>query len=88
MVAGWWSVEETHPQLLLPQLSLQLGDLRLQLLLLALPPLFALSDGSVHLDPELCSQTILTLCPGGMQRQGELTYMQNYFLFPLAALSV
>lgn len=63
-------MQETHPQLLLPQLSLQLGDVRLQLLLLVLPPLFALSDGGVHLDPELRPQTILALGPGGVRAAG------------------
>lgn len=87
MVAGGF-VKETHLRLLRAQFTLQLRDLRLQLLLSALPPLFALGNCSIHLYPELCSETILTLCPGGMQQQGELTYMQNYYLFPLAALCV
>lgn len=49
----------------LGQLTLQLRDLSLQLLLSCLPSLFTLSDSSVHLYPELCSELILTLCPAG-----------------------
>ncbi|TNN69354.1 hypothetical protein EYF80_020355 [Liparis tanakae] len=56
-------------RLQLVQLSLQLGDVGLQLLLFVLPPLLALGHGGVHLDPELRSEAVLALRPGGVRRE-------------------
>lgn len=53
----------------LVQLTLQLTHLGLHLLLPVLPSLFALCNCSVHLYPELCSETILALCPEGMHQE-------------------
>lgn len=58
-----------HLCLQLSQLSLQLGRSGLQLLFSALKPLLTLSDGSVHLDPELCSETIFTLSSGDKNQE-------------------
>lgn len=61
---GW---KGTHLGLLPAQFALQLGNLALQLLLFALPPLLALRDGGVHLYPELGPEAIFTLRPGVAQ---------------------
>lgn len=68
MKNGW---KDTHLGLLTAQIALQLGNLALQLLLLALPPLLALCYGGVHLYPELGSETIFALRPGGAQVPAE-----------------
>lgn len=75
-------VKQAHLSFQLSQLTLQLRYLGLQLLFSALPPLFTLCHCSVHLYPELCSETILAFYPAvANQKKTDLKYLAKWELF-------